>query len=254
LSNDEVNDLATRRLAPIASDEMNWEAYAEHYDEMCALNPAYQQNIETLLARLSDWDLPSNATICDLGAGTGNYILQISKHLPTAEFWHVDFDSRMVELAQAKYDRNGVTNVKMVQREVHEVSFPDESFDLIVSINALYAFTPHEEILARMRSWLKPRGKLFLIDFGRKQNTLDWTFYIFRESMKANRIGRYAKALLEAREVLKQNRKTSKGQESGRYWLHSTKEFGDTLSRAGFTVEELHQCYRDYADLAICSK
>jgi ubiquinone/menaquinone biosynthesis C-methylase UbiE len=253
LIKDEADAVAVRQ-ARVASDEMNWDAYAEHYDEMCALNPAYQQNIDNLLSRMSTWNLPQNATICDLGAGTGNYILQISKLLPDAEFWHVDFDSRMVELANAKYQRHNVVNVRIVKREVHEVSFPDESFDLIVSINALYAFTQQEEIFAKMRRWLKPQGKLFLIDFGRKQNTLDWTLYIFRESIKAHRMGRYAKALLEAREVLKQNRKTSKGQESGRYWLHSTQEFGDTLTRAGFAVEELRQCYRDYADLAICSK
>jgi ubiquinone/menaquinone biosynthesis C-methylase UbiE len=240
--------------AGIASDEMDWAAYAQHYDEMCALNPAYQENVKTLLSLLSTWTLPQDGSVCDLGAGTGNYILEMSRVLPGANFWHVDFDSRMVELARSKYQRHGVANVHLLQRAVHDVSFPENSFDLIISVNALYAFTQQEVILSKMRSWLKPTGKLFVIDFGRRQNTLDWTFYIFRESMKAHKVGRYAKALLEAREVLKQNRRTSKGQGTGRYWLHSTEQFGETLTKVGFTVEELRPCYRDYADMAICSK
>ena len=32
----------------VQSDEMNWDAYAEHYDVMCELNPSYQENIEYL--------------------------------------------------------------------------------------------------------------------------------------------------------------------------------------------------------------
>jgi ubiquinone/menaquinone biosynthesis C-methylase UbiE len=238
----------------VQADEMDWDAYAEHYDEMCALNPAYQQNVGMLLERLHAWNLPEDCTVCDLGAGTGNYILRITEAIPSARFWHVDFDSRMIELARKKYAEAGVQNVKVIQSNVHTIDFPESSFDVIVCVNALYAFRSQKDVLLKIHSWLKPTGRLFLIDFGRQQKTLDWTLYIFRESVKSRRIGRYAKALVEGRELLKQNRRTTKGQQSGRYWLHTTEEFGEMLRSVGFKVEEISRCYRDYADFAICAK
>lgn len=233
---------------------MNWDAYAEHYDEMCAMNPAYAANIQLLVDRLKDWALPESARICDLGAGTGNYILRLAALLPSARFWHVDFDDRMIELARNKYEKEQLANVHMLQQEVHSVDFPPDSFDLIVCINALYAFTPQRQVLAKMHTWLRPTGKLFTIDFGRRQRTLDWALYLLRESVKSHQVRRYARGLVEAREVTKQNRRTSKGQQTGRYWMHSTQEFGEALADAGFTVRELSRCYRDYADMAVCEK
>jgi len=243
---------ATMEGEVIQSDEMDWDAYAEHYDEMCALNPAYKANIDLLLARMANWHLPANPKICDLGAGTGNYILNMAAEYAGAQFWHVDIDRRMIEMAEQKYVEQGISNVTIVQSDVHDVRFDDESFDVVLCINSLYAFDARELMLKRIRRWLRPNGRLFLIDFGRKQKTLDWTLYIFKESMKSHQLGRYTKALIEARELLKQNRKTTKGQESGRYWLHTTEQFGASLREAGYRVEELSRCYRNYCDLAVC--
>lgn len=248
-------DIPQSLAKAIETDEMDWDAYATQYDELCELNPAYHENINMLTDYLASWGgLSTGSTICDLGAGTGNYIVELNKHYPDAGYWHVDFDLRMNDLAAAKYARAGLKNVSIVHNEIHDVRFEPNSFDLIICINALYAFTPHEQVLRRARSWLKPDGRLFLIDFGRKQSTIDWTVYIFREAMKSHRVGRYARALVESREVLKQNRRATKGQQSGRYWLHSTEQFGAALSKIGFQVHELAGCYRGYADMAICSK
>ena len=247
-------DLDSDSKQRISHDEADWNAYAKHYDELCYLNPAYHENVSTLLSKLEEWNLPPNSKICDLGAGTGNFILELNKSLPTAHYWHVDFDDRMTRLAAQKYELAGLSNVEIVKEEIHAVSFPEESFDLVLCINALYAFTPQEQVLRNVRSWLKPEGRFFLVDFGRKQSTLDWTIYIFREAIKSRQVGRYAKSLIEGREVLKQNRKVTRGQKSGRYWLHSTKEFGEALSRAGFVVDELENCYRGYADMAVCKR
>jgi ubiquinone/menaquinone biosynthesis C-methylase UbiE len=252
--NIELEDVHKYVPSEVASDEMNWDAYAEHYDQMCKFNPPYQENIQRLVSYLAEWSLPAKADICDLGAGTGNYILEVAKHLPDANYVHVDFDSKMNDLAWRKYRDAEVRHVQLVTEYAQECDFPPESFDLLICVNALYAISPQEAVLKNMNSWLKPDGRFFIIDFGRKQRTLEWTLYLFRESLKNNRAGEYVKTLLDAREVLKQNRKSTKGQESGRYWLHSTDAFGKTLSECGYTVDDIYPCYRDYADLAICRK
>ena len=238
----------------VEPDEMDWQAYAMHYDEMCELNPAYQQNINVLMGYIRSWSLPSQPEICDLGAGTGNYIKEISHLLPNSNFSHVDFDTKMNELAHQKYERANVKSVRIINEYVQRVVFEPKQFDLIICVNALYAISPQKQVLNNIRSWLKDDGRFFVIDFGRKQKTLDWTMYLFRESIRNHRVGRYARALIEAREVIKQNRRSSKGQKSGRYWTHTTSEFANTLVDCGFSVEEVFPCYRGYADLAICRK
>jgi len=237
----------------VADDEMNWDAYAEHYDVMCELNPSYQENIDKLVQHLQTWDISDQPTILDLGAGTGNYILALAKQIKKASFVHVDFDKKMNELAQRKYDLHGIP-VEVRNQYVQDVTFGESSFDVIICINALYAISPQTEVLQKVHSWLKPDGRFFVIDFGRKQNILDWTFYVFRESMKRHRLARYIKVLKDNRELIKQNRQTTKGQDTGRYWLHSTAEFRDTLKSCGFVVDEVFPCYRGYSDLAVCRK
>jgi len=238
----------------IDPDEMDWDAYAQHYDLMCDFNSSYQDNISKLIGSLRSWNLRPNATICDLGAGTGNFTLAIAEQIPDAEFVHVDFDSKMNEMAAKKYELRQVRSVKILPEYAQQIDFSDCSFDLVVCVNALYAISPQKEILRKVHSWLKPGGRFFVIDFGRKQKSIDWAFYLFRESVKKRRIGEYFKAVVEGREVFKQNRRSAKGQESGRYWLHSTSDFGAVLADSGFVVDELHPCYRGYADLAICRK
>lgn len=244
----------TFESSKVADDEMNWDAYAEHYDVMCELNPSYQENIDRLIQYLQTWEMPDHPTILDLGAGTGNYILALANKLKAASFVHVDFDKKMNELARRKYETQKVDSVEIKNQYVQDVRFDYESFDVIICINALYAISPQTEVLQRIHSWLKPNGRFFVIDFGRKQNILDWTFYVFRESMKRHRLGRYIKVLKDNRELIKQNRQTTRGQDSGRYWLHSTAEFRDTLKSCGFEVDEVFPCYRGYSDLAVCRK
>lgn len=238
----------------IESDEMDWDAYAEHYDVMCELNPSYQENLGRLTKYVSGWQLPDDANICDLGAGTGNYISALSDLLPNARFTHLDFDPKMNKIARNKYSKGGLANVTLVEQPAQQAVFEPATFDLIVCINALYAISPQTQMLRKIRQWLTSDGLFFVIDFGRKQRTIDWMIYLFRESMKNHQVGTYAKALIESREVIKQNRRSAKGQSTGRYWTHSTSQFGRVLSDCGFAIDELYTCYRGYADLAICRR
>ena len=135
----------------VADDEMNWDAYAEHYDVMCELNPSYQENIDKLVQYLQSWNISDQPAILDLGAGTGIYILALAKQLNGASFVHVDFDRKMNELAQRKYLQNQIP-VEIRNQYVQDVHFEESSFDVIICINALYAISPQTEVLKKIHS------------------------------------------------------------------------------------------------------
>jgi ubiquinone/menaquinone biosynthesis C-methylase UbiE len=240
----------SRSIVP--AKEIDWDAYASQYDLLAANNPSYRENIEVLRKVVRELDLSPNAAICDIGAGTGNFICALARDLPDANFIHLDADAGMSEIARAKYNAAAVKHVQIDVLPVADAYYPPACFDLIICVNALYAMSPQQEVLQRMRRWLRPRGTLFIVDFGRRSRVLDWALHILGYVLKEKGVRECLRFIRNSRESLRQNRRGSQGQADGTYWLHSTEQFGEALEQAGFEVEQLRPCYRDYCDLAIC--
>ena len=238
----------TRDTAP---RNISWSSYATQYDLMCDVNPAYVDNMALVLDGLSDWSSRSDLRICDLGAGTGNYICALSRVFNTAQFVHVDLDPNMNAYAKRKYDTTDV-DVELHSEDMHNVRFDSESFDLIVCANSLFCAPPQDRILKKIATWLRPGGRLVLVDFGRRQQTLDWLRYVGRVTRQRTGPVSFIRSLYSVREVLRQNRNARKDQISGGFWLHSTDEFQAILNQIGFHIRDIGQCYRGFADFAIC--
>ena len=235
----------------LSARQLSYSDYASHYDQMCALLPVYQDNIDFLLGILPQLELPQHPRICDLGAGTGNYVAALAKKLPDASFVHVDMNASMNAHARQKYEENDVSSVRIVEEYIERVDFPEAEFDLVICINALNTASPQLPVLQKVKRWLKPDAKLFLIDFGRKQRVLDWGWYIFRTAVKSGGLGNYVKALTNNREAIRQNRLAAKDQSRGVMWTHTLSEFQDLVSQAGFDIDIATTCYRGYCDMIV---
>lgn len=247
------SEVATREgEIPPVLHEIDWDVYASQYDLLATNNPSYRENIEILRGLLPEFGLPSEAVICDVGAGTGNYICALAKDLPKARFFHLDSDAHMMEVAKAKYEAASVLDVELQCCPASEAVYPPQSFDLIICVNALYAIQPREEFLRRARSWLKPEGVFFVIDFGRRTKMWDWAKYIFGSIYREKGFLECVRFFVNGIEAIRQNRRGSQGQAEGVYWLHSTDEFRQALEQAGFRVSNLSTCYRGYCDMAVC--
>jgi ubiquinone/menaquinone biosynthesis C-methylase UbiE len=239
-------------LSSTKKKAISWDAYASQYDLLAAANPSYAENIEIVRAAIASLDLPAGAVVCDVGGGTGNFTCALSEDMPDARFVHLDADAEMNRIASAKFVSLGVRDVSVVGRSVFDVDFANGSFDLILCINALYSMVPQDEVLDRIRRWLKPDGRFVVIDFGRRTKVFDWGRFILGNMIKEKGLVESLRFLRKGLETLKQNRRGSKGQAEGIYWLHSTEEFGRVLTGHGFIVDELRTCYRGYCDLALC--
>jgi ubiquinone/menaquinone biosynthesis C-methylase UbiE len=232
-----------------------WEKYAPVYDLMSRNNPSYDENIESLIKRLGGWDLGETPRVIDIGAGTGNFIEAFQPFLPAeSEIVHLDFNPAMNKIAKKKYDQAGFANVNLVEDYIQRVDFPENHFDLIICIHALYAMHPQTLVLGKMTQWLKPTGKMFLIDLGRKQDWIDWAWYIYRSMIKRQGFYKATKEAINFVQVARQNYLLTKGQEAGAYATHTTEEFELFLESHGLKVEEIGRCYRGYSDVAICSR
>jgi ubiquinone/menaquinone biosynthesis C-methylase UbiE len=233
---------------------LDYNKYAPQFDRMCAITPAYQEIIDLLLESLPLFKLDPRSSICDLGAGTGNFTLALADSFPEASYTHLDMDEKMNAYARHKYEQVGLSNVRIVEEQIQRAQFEAQSFDLVVCVNALNTAPPQLQVLSMIHKWLKPGGHLFLIDFGREQRVVDWTWYIVKHLYRTQGVGQVLKSFWENREAIRQNRRARLDQKDGLMWTHSTEELGRVVEEAGFRVSKLQSCYRDYSDLVIAEK
>lgn len=239
---------------PKVNSPMSFSRYAPQYDRLASLNPAYQENLDRFTQVVQKIEFTKNPVVCDVGAGTGNYICAMQCILPDARYIHIDSDHEMNAIALDKYQSNNFENVKIVEDYCQRVDHQAESLDFIICVNSLYAMQPQTLILKKLHSWLKPGGILFVIDFGRQHDVLDWGYYMFTEIAKKYGYVRAAREMLNLLSARRENANTTKGQKSGAYWTHSTREFEKFLLNQDFEILEIEECYRGYSDLAVCKK
>lgn len=233
---------------------VDWSSYAEVYDLMTANNPAYQNILARFKAEIDKWELPPQSTLCDLGAGTGNFSLVLSSSFPHCHVMHVDADERMNEAAQHKASKEKVRNIGFVAENMEETSFEPQSLSAIISVHALYSLRHPQALINRMHEWLKPGGYLFVCDLGRTLNVRDWASYLFMEAAhKYGLIGALG-LFYRGRAIAKHNRHISKNQRAGVYWTHDPQAFRNVFEQAGFEIIACEEAYRGYSDIVVCRK
>lgn len=237
-----------------STEGISWSEYATSYDEFVVPLSCYQDNIKLLqkflVAKSTNLNEPH---ICDIGAGTGIYIKSMAEICADANFTHLDLDAEMCAYAQRRYSDAGL-GVKVLNQSADSADIDYNSQDIVTAVNVIYALPKPKQRLKDIYDWLRPGGYFFVIDFGRRQNSLDWTQYFFRELLKRRGLVASARAIPSAINLFRRQNEGVEAQDSGAYWLHTTEDFVEELEKVGFEVEESSQCYRGYADMAICRK
>lgn len=249
-----ASELRERNDQVRVREAIDWRSYSSRYDLLAEHNPSYEANIELVTTTLRDLDLGPELRVVDIGAGTGNFVLALAALLPGAQFVHVDSNEEMCRIARQKYESAMLSNVQIVAQDVGVLAQPKESADLVLCVNALYAMRDPRLVLERVYSWLKPNGYFVVIDIGRRTRVLDWAAFILGEVYRRRGMVAVLRLLSRGGTLILQNARGGRAQAEGRYWLHSSAEFEETLRSVGFTVRDLRTCYREYADFALCQK
>ena len=230
--------------------EMSYSAYAPHYDNLCTINPAYQDLRRLMVEALPSMSLPTSPKVCDLGAGTGNFVCSLLEEIPSADIVHLDCCPEMNKLAREKYQELSY-DVTVVEAYMQEWEFALNSLDLVICVNVLNSAPPILPMLRKISSWLRPGGTLFLVDFGREIDVYDWTWYLVKHSLANDGFTGTLRNAFNTRKAFSSNRVGQGDQQAGRLWTHTTNELEDLVKNAGFSIDRVETCYRDYADLII---
>jgi len=103
--------------------------------------------------------------VLDVACGTGVLLQRILETEPTAQVAGIDISPQMVDKARTKLPPYARTSVQTA--DAHNIPFPADTFDVVVSASTFHYFTAPQGVLKEMARVLSPEGRLVLLDWCR---------------------------------------------------------------------------------------
>lgn len=144
-------------------NEIDWNAYARDYDALLALRP-YRELQQAVAEAVLDTDIMSQR-ILDAACGTGNTSRAITERAAklgrTPEIRSIDSAEAMLMRAREKC---GDDRVAFARADLDRtLPFRDRTFDVVASVNTLYAVADPVFTLREFARVLRPGGRLVLV-------------------------------------------------------------------------------------------
>jgi len=106
-------------------------------------------------------DIKEKQNFLEVGCGNG----AVSKHLAKRYLLNVtgvDIDPEQIQLAQEGIDK--IPNIKFVEVDATSLPFPDNGFDIVLSIGVMHHISNWLDALREIKRVLKPQGYFIYVD------------------------------------------------------------------------------------------
>lgn len=139
----------------------------------CCLYPTGTETLEqaeraALAATVEHAALGDGQDILELGCGWGSLSLYMAARFPNARITAVSNSRPQGEHIRAKAAARGITNLTVLTADMNAFA-PECRFDRVVSVEMFEHMANWRELLGRVKSWLRPDGRLFLHVFSHRQ-------------------------------------------------------------------------------------
>jgi cyclopropane-fatty-acyl-phospholipid synthase len=132
-------------------------------------------------------DLVDGQTVLELGCGWGSLSLWMAEHFPSSRIVSVSNSAPQRAYIEGQAVARRLSNLTVITADMNRFEPPQGVlFDRVVSVEMFEHMANWPGLLARVRGWLKPEGRLFLHVFTHRV-----TPYRFDASDKADWIARY---------------------------------------------------------------
>jgi ubiquinone/menaquinone biosynthesis C-methylase UbiE len=122
------------------------------------------------LAKL--FELKPGMTVADVGAGFGAWTIRFSRAVgPSGRVYATDIGAPQLAALRAAVQREGLTNVTVVEGAVATTNLPEGCCDAILIRDAYHHLTEPAAIVKSLAAALKPGGRLAVIDFPPRANS-----------------------------------------------------------------------------------
>ena len=136
------------------SEREFWNGYAPRYDRFISrLQPTYD-----LILHAASRYVSAHTDVLEVATGTGRIALAIASRCRSVEA--CDIAPQMVREAERKQVELGARNVRFSVQDAYALSYPEESFDLVIASNVLHVMMQPERALESIAGVLKNGGLL----------------------------------------------------------------------------------------------
>jgi ubiquinone/menaquinone biosynthesis C-methylase UbiE len=111
-------------------------------------------------------EIKSGQTIADLGAGSGYYSFRIAPLVgPAGKVLAIDIEPAMLDAIALRARREHIGNVATVRSSAQDPNLAPGSVDLLFMVDVYHELEYPYEMLTRVRTALKPRGRVALVEY-----------------------------------------------------------------------------------------
>jgi cyclopropane-fatty-acyl-phospholipid synthase len=125
---------------------------------------------EALRQTVEHAELADGQDILELGCGWGSLSLFAARQFPNALITAVSNSNSQREYIAAEAARRGLANLRVIASDMN-VFDAGAQFDRIISVEMFEHMTNWRELLARVRTWLKDDGRLFMHIFSHRSGS-----------------------------------------------------------------------------------
>jgi SAM-dependent methyltransferase len=148
---------------------IGWSVAAAFY----GLAPLYRR-----LARRVAAQVPTAARIVDIGAGTGEWLMDLRALFPTAQFIAADLSPMMLAALAHRWERSGypAPALQLLHAAGERLPLADASCDIVTALLVLHELPPTatQALFAEARRVLKPGGIFVTLDAIQQPIPLPW--------------------------------------------------------------------------------
>jgi phosphatidylethanolamine/phosphatidyl-N-methylethanolamine N-methyltransferase len=161
-------DVATRALSVTAVEndfvEGVYGKLAKVYDLI--FGPTLHPGRVTALERMG---IRPGDRILEVGVGTG---INTSMYPRNCHVTGVDLSSSMLEKARERVAREGLRNVRLLEMDAQNLTFGDDSFDIVYAPYLVSVVPDPVRVAQEMRRVTKPGGKIIILNHFRSANPI----------------------------------------------------------------------------------
>jgi ubiquinone/menaquinone biosynthesis C-methylase UbiE len=106
------------------------------------------------------------STVADVGAGAGYMTVRMAQRVgPGGKVYANDLQPEMLSMLRARLQKEGISNVTLVQGAIDDPKLPPSSLDLVLMVDVYHEFSEPQKMLRGIREALKLDGRLALLEY-----------------------------------------------------------------------------------------
>lgn len=150
-------------VAPPAYPQLGARSTEEWLKTLDSASRVSKLKVDEAVAALA---LPAGAVVADIGAGSGVFTGPLAKAVGAAgRVYAVDIDEGLVAHVARRAQEQGTTQVRAVLGGFTDPRLPARDVDLAFIYDVLHHIENRAEYLRNLASYLKPGGRIAVIDF-----------------------------------------------------------------------------------------